>query len=470
VQLRADERVRVAVRAPRNATVTATWTGGSQPLAGGDAGTAPPLDPAMRTPAPRDSLRWAADIPAAALGRSATLVVARGADTVRLPLAAADIDTATTPRLVMLGAAGAIAGDSEKVVVGRSVPDPAGTSRWFLLPGTIAQATGHVGAYTRIRLDALLEIWVEDAEVTPLRPGVAAPRPTILSARFAPAPEWVDFVIPLGEPIPFLVEEEPRSLVLTLYGAKASVDAIAFAGNDSLIRSVQATQLTNDRARFTLALDGAPFGYQTLWDNGRFILRVRRPPVIDAASPLRGLIIAVDPGHPPIGATGPTGLYEGDAVLAIGARLQAMLEARGATVVMTRTGPEPVALGDRPIIARRANAHAFVSIHLNAYPDGVNPFVANGTGTYFFFPHSERLARAMQRSLVPELGLRNVGVFQQSFAVIRNPWMPAVLAEGAFVIIPEQEAALRTPEYQDAYARGILRGLESFFRSLGGSR
>jgi len=143
-----------------------------------------------------------------------------------------------------------------------------------------------------------------------------------------------------------------------------------------------------------------------------------------------------------------------------------MLESRGATVVMTRTGPEPVALAERPIIARRANAHAFVSIHLNAYPDGVNPFVANGTGTYFYFAHSERLARAVQRGLVPELGLRNVGVFQQSFAVIRNTWMPAVLAEGAFVIIPEQEAALRTTEYQEAYARGILNGLERYFRTL----
>jgi N-acetylmuramoyl-L-alanine amidase len=147
-----------------------------------------------------------------------------------------------------------------------------------------------------------------------------------------------------------------------------------------------------------------------------------------------------------------------------------MLEERGATVVMTRTTPEPVALADRPIIARRANAHAFVSIHLNAYPDGVNPFVANGTGTYFYFANSERLARAVQRGMLSEMPLRNVGVFQQSFAVVRNSWMPSVLAEGAFLMIPEQEAALRTPEFQDAYARGVVEGLESFFRALGGAR
>jgi N-acetylmuramoyl-L-alanine amidase len=427
-------------------------------------------DSAGRLPGPRDSLRWAADIPASALARDAKVIIARGADTVRLPLGVNDLDTLPSPRLVMLGAAAAATGDSDRVVVGRSVPNPSGASRWFLFPGTIAQMTGRMGGYTRIRLDALLEIWVEDAEVTPLRPAVAAPRPTLLQARIVPSTDWVDLVMPLGEAVPFLVEEEARSLVLTLYGAKVSVDAIAFAGNDSLIRTVNATQVTSDRARISVELDAPPYGYQTLWDGVRFILRVRRRPVVDPSAPLRGLTIAVDPGHPPIGATGPTGLYEGDAVLAIGDRLRRMLEARGATVFMTRTTPDPVPLADRPIMARRANAHAFVSIHLNAYPDGVNPFVANGTGTYFYFPHSERLARAVQRGLVPELALRDVGIFQQSFAVIRNSWMPAVLAEGAFVIIPEQEAALRTTEYQDAYARGIVDGLEAYFRTLSHGR
>ena len=466
IQLRADERVRVTVRAPRNASVTATWTGGAQPLLGGVAGLTPARESLVRTPAARDSLRWSADIPVAALARGASLLIARGADTVRLPLATAEIDTATAPTLFMLGAAAAVAADSERVVVGRSVPDPAGTSRWFLHPGTIVQMTGRMAGYTRIRLDALLEIWVEDAEVTPLRAGVVAPRPTILSALITPSADWVDLAFPMSDPVPFLVEEGPRSLELTLYGVKSSVDVVAFAGNDSLIRTVRATQVTSDRAQVTIALDDDPFGYQALWENGRFILRVRRTPVVDRGSPLRGLVIAVDPGHPPIGATGPTGLYEGDAVLEIGKRLQRMLEARGATVIMTRTEPGPLALAERPIIARRANAHAFVSIHLNAYPDGVNPFVANGTGTYYYYPHSEPLARAVQRQLLPELGLRNVGVFQQSFAVIRNSWMPAILAEGAFLMIPEQEAALRTAEYQDAYARGILKGLEDFFRGL----
>jgi N-acetylmuramoyl-L-alanine amidase len=45
--------------------------------------------------------------------------------------------------------------------------------------------------------------------------------------------------------------------------------------------------------------------------------------------------------------------------------------------------------------------------------------------------------------------------------------MPSVLVEGAFIIMPDQEAALRTPEYQLRYAQGIVDGLENYFRALG---
>jgi N-acetylmuramoyl-L-alanine amidase len=133
---------------------------------------------------------------------------------------------------------------------------------------------------------------------------------------------------------------------------------------------------------------------------------------------------------------------------------------------MTRTTPNAVALGDRPIMARRADADALVSIHLNALPDGINPFVAHGTGTYFFRPQSESLARAVQQGMVSRMGLPDRGVFYDNLALARPTWMPSVLCEGAFIIMPRQEAALRTPEFQEAYARGVADGLERYFRGF----
>ena len=133
---------------------------------------------------------------------------------------------------------------------------------------------------------------------------------------------------------------------------------------------------------------------------------------------------------------------------------------------MTRTTPDPVDLGLRPIISRRANAHAFVSIHLNAEPDGGNPFVTNGSMTLYFWPQSIPLASFTQAQLLSELGLNDKGARFQNIAVARGTWMPSILTEGAYGIMPDQEAAMRTPQYQDAYATAILRGLESYFASL----
>ncbi|HEY2849020.1 MAG TPA: N-acetylmuramoyl-L-alanine amidase, partial [Gemmatimonadaceae bacterium] len=250
-------------------------------------------------------------------------------------------------------------------------------------------------------------------------------------------------------------------------GTVSNVDIVNFASEDSVVRDVTWDQDTSDRIRFTVRLSRPAFGWLAMWDRGTFVLRVRRTPGVDARRPLAGRVIAVDAGHPPIGTTGPTGLYEGDAVLAVAQHLRTILESRGATVVMTRTTPDPVALGDRPITARRADAEAFVSIHLNAYPDGVNPLRArNGTNTYFFFDHAEPLARAVQRGLVHQIGLPDMGINYDNLAVARQSWMPAILCEGAFLIIPEQEAALRDEGFQTRYATGIADGLEEYFRSL----
>ena len=233
------------------------------------------------------------------------------------------------------------------------------------------------------------------------------------------------------------------------------------------MRDVTWEQVNSDRVRYSVLLRHAPFGYLVFWERGAIVLRVRRPPVVNRDRPLAGLVIVVDPGHPPIGSTGPTGLYEGDAVLAVAERARLLLEARGATVVMTRVTPAAVALAERPVIARRANADAFVSIHLNALGDGTNPFrAATGTGTYFFHDHAEPLARAVQRALVRRLGLLDAGINYDNLAVARFTWAPAILCEGAFIIIPEQEAALRNPEFQQRYALGIVEGVEEYFRQL----
>ena len=454
LRMRNDELVRVSVRAPSNASTWVALPYETRPLALAPEG--------MRG----DSNTFAGDLLARDLYEPASVIVARGADTVRLPLARIEPADTGPPRLVRIGTLPPPGtADTDRVITGR--PIAGGTYKWFFFPGTIAEETGRNGSFVRVRLDSQLEVWVNAGDVTPLPPEAVMPRRTAGNARFRTAAEWVDFIIPIGERPAYSIEESDRSLSLVLYGTRSNMDIIQYAANDTLVRTAEWAQVTNDRARFMVHLRQPLYGYLVMYDSGNVVLRLRRRPRVDPGRPLRGMTISVDPGHPPIGATGPTGLYEGDAVLAVGMRLKELLEARGATVAMTRTTPDPVDLALRPVLARRANANAFVSIHLNAYPDGVNIFTAdNGSGTYFFHALSEPLARPVQRGLVARMGLSNLGVYYDNLAVVRQTWMPSVLTEGAFVIVPEQEAALRQPVFQERYARGIADGLEEYFRWL----
>lgn len=450
--LRDSEPVRVAVRAAPDAGVSLVAGNVARPLA---------QSPVVGA---GDSTLFAADVPAARLRAGATLIVARGADTARFGVAPVASPDSALPRYVMVGTEPA-APDTDRTVIGR--PTPGGTYKWFFLPGTVLEATGHAEGFTRVRLDDALEVWVADGDVHALPATTVAPRRVTANARVRSAPGWEDLVIPIGARPAYEVLEAGRELTLLLYGTRANTDIVNYAGGDTLVRNVEWSQERDGRARYVVHLSQPLYGYLVMWDGGSLVLRIRRPPDVNGRRPLEGRTIVVDPGHPPIGATGPTGLWEPEATLAIGERLRALLEQRGARVVMTRTTMDPVALGDRPIIARRANGDAFVSIHLNAYPDGVDVFDArNGSGTYFFHALSEPLARPVQRGLVARMGLPDLGVNYDNLAVVRPTWMPSILCEGAFVIVPEQEAALRTPEFQERYARGIADGLEAYFRAL----
>jgi N-acetylmuramoyl-L-alanine amidase len=65
---------------------------------------------------------------------------------------------------------------------------------------------------------------------------------------------------------------------------------------------------------------------------------------------------------------------------------------------------------------------------------------------------------------VRRLGLRDLGVGRGDLALVRGTWLPSVLTEGMFMIVPDQEAALRTTEGRRLYAVAILEGIREFLQ------
>lgn len=381
-----------------------------------------------------------------------------------VPLARAADATAvatedTEPRWAVLGRAG---GSGAEGVAVRTVPG--GTYRWFLLPGTRVQATGRRGEQVRIRLDAGIEGWAAAGDVRLLPPGAAPPPREAGDVAVRAEAEWTDVAIALGAPAPFLVREEGSAVTLTLYGTRGNTDQVHYPSREGWVRSVGWEPESGGGVRYTARLAGPAYGYRVLWRDGRMVLRLRHPPRGSRwRSPLRGRVVAVDAGHPPLGAVGPTGLREADATLAVARRLERILRDRGARVVLTRPDGGAVGLEERAARAEAAGAHALVSIHLDALPAAADPRRAGGTTTHFHHPHAQALAHAVQAGMVRRLGLRDRGVKASNLAMVRPTWIPAVLCEGAAIVVPEHEAALRTPAFQEAYARGIADGLDAFF-------
>lgn len=368
-----------------------------------------------------------------------------------------------------------VSNDTDRVVTGQPSPDP-NIVRYFLFPGTVVRTQGKVGNETVVELEPSVRFRVANSQIQEQPAGYEPAPLSVGHDTIVASSESVDLIVPATAPPAYYVRVDSSRLTVTLFGVTPFAPRTEGSRviQDPLLRSMSIAH-GPERTEYILDLSGPVFGYQPLFENGNFVLKVRRLPAIDPAAPLRGLRIAIDPGHPGLegqagGATGPTGLLEREAVIPVALRARDLLIERGAEVLLTKTEPEQgVDLNLRPTMARRANVHALVSIHFNAFPDGVNPFLHNGTSTYSFHAHSARLSQLVHEAMIRNMHLRDLGTRRANFAVVRPTWFPAVLTEGAFMMLPDQEHAMRTAEYQDAYARSIVEGLEQFFRELGGA-
>ncbi len=338
----------------------------------------------------------------------------------------------------------------------------------FQPAGVRAVYAGEDGDWVRLRLASGHTAWVEKEKTKVLPEGTPIPGGLISYIRTVARDRWTDVTLDLSRRLPFKVRSDPErgTVTIAVFGATTNTDWVRYDTADDFIERIEWNQNTPGVYELTVYLTREIiWGYETTYRDNRLVLSLRHPP--DLHRSLRGITVCIDPGHAlSPGAIGPTGLKEKEANLGISLELQKQLEERGADVVLTRTADVELPLYDRPAIARAADADIFVSIHNNALPDGINPFVNNGTSSYYYHPQSRRLAQTVHARLVRATGLRDYGQYHANFAVLRPTQYPSVLLECAFMMIPEQEEKLRSRGYRRRIAKAIAEGLEDYIESF----
>ena len=377
------------------------------------------------------------------------------------------------------------------VACGARTPD--GNREWFFPRGTRLHLIEHDGKYYKAKLDSTIFAWVADSNFDikeePAHNGVSSqvvngegshgvitfvspPNTGLLRGDIFPSTSYIDLKLP-GKHYPFQITANGTTLRIHIY-SDSIIPPPLFdtTSNDPLFDHFKYDS-TSGGVDFTVFLTKPVWGYKAFYTHdGSLDIRIRRSPTIDPKNPLKGIRIMLDPGHPPGGAIGPTGLTEREANLAEAQKLRDQLTAKGATVLMTHETLDGLVsdvnqteeLDARSALAVQDNVDLMVSVHNNAFPDGTDPFLKYGTSTYYFHPFSALLAEDLDKEIAAVTTLPNLGARMKSLAVCRPTWMPCALTESLYLMFPDQENALRNPAFLDRLAAAHVRGIEDFLR------
>ncbi len=218
-------------------------------------------------------------------------------------------------------------------------------------------------------------------------------------------------------------------------------------------------------------------------------------------------IIVIDPGHggKDSGGIGIGRRMEKVAVLAIAKKLKTYLMQKGYVVYLTRKGDYFIPLKKRTHFANEKKADLFISIHCNIAPKHI--ISPHGIETYFLSPTrserairvakienkeiqglnyldqrvilnflnkdriiaSNKLAIDVQSNIINTLkskfnNIKDGGVRPAPFWVLVGTQMPAILIETGYLTNPIEAKRLFNPSYQNFLAKGIAKGVESYFR------
>ncbi|NQR29090.1 cell wall hydrolase [Streptococcus suis] len=202
----------------------------------------------------------------------------------------------------------------------------------------------------------------------------------------------------------------------------------------------------------------------------------------------RSYTVYIDPGHGgrDSGASY-GGVHEKNLALSVSNKLRENLLKYGINVLMTRTGDYDVDFKtERSRMTNASNADLFISVHFNATGAGVSNSTGIETYWYQYDPEyqpkinkemhnnptrlaeSEILANKVQESLIKETGAVNRGVRRETFAVLRETAIPAILVELGFMDNPSELQVIKQDSYHTRLAKALAQGVMNWYGAVEG--
>ena len=175
------------------------------------------------------------------------------------------------------------------------------------------------------------------------------------------------------------------------------------------------------------------------------------------------------------------GVKEKDLNMQIAKRVEKHLKAAGFKVILSRTSDVYIDHStERSRMANASGADIFISLHNNAMPNNAN---VNGIETFWYqydpdyqpvinkemhndptrLKESQKLAEAVQNALISSTGAFNRGVQRDTFAVLRETSIPAILVEFGFMSNLTELNKLQTSSYQETLAKALTNGVVRYF-------
>ncbi|MEJ8817500.1 N-acetylmuramoyl-L-alanine amidase [Lacibacter sp. H407] len=336
-----------------------------------------------------------------------------------------------------------------------------GTKMGYLDSLVRLKAVSKVGNKYAVQLSKNRQAYIEEEYVDVVQNGSFSPASLTNSMRVWGDSTYDYVSLTMYDRLPYqsFHEINPSKIIVDVFGATSNTNWVTQMSSTKEIKNVYYNQIEEDVFRVTIDLTHQQhWGHRIYYSGNNLVIKIKRQP---QNLLLKDLVIAVDAGHGGSnkGAFGLTGIMEKDMTLLIAKELKEVLEAEGATVIMTRTKDTSYDNHDRYNFFKAKDPDLVVSIHLNSSAD---PIRVKGVSTYYkhigYRPLTQTILRHMLDMGLKEYG--NVGNF--NFLLNGFTEFPNVLVETLFISHPEDEMNVLNQGYRKQIADAIVKGINDW--------